>query len=257
MFFRIFEFISYVYKAKSKVVIHSPFVYKFYSEVIKNKRLDFEDSDIEKLWRNLKNSKKIINVNDLGTGSGLKSWRKISSIARKYSGRRKDARLISRIIRYFKPNILIELGTSLGYTTIYMAKAAGNASIYTLEGCRETSLIATENFNLYKLNIETITGNIDQTLESLLNRPGIKPDFVFFDANHTYEATVKYFEKCLEKATENSVFVFDDIYWSKGMKKAWIEIAGNSSVSVSIDLYHLGIVFFRKNIAKQHFVLKY
>jgi predicted O-methyltransferase YrrM len=137
-----------------------------------------------------------------------------------------------------------------------MAKAAGDAKIYTIEGCSETAFLAKQNFNKTCPDINLFIGNIDKVLPELLH-DNFKPEFVFFDGNHTMEATLRYFKLCLPYAGEKTVFVFDDIYWSAGMKKAWIKIISNPGIDISIDLFRLGIVFFKKNSAKQHYVLKY
>ncbi|MEI6854084.1 MAG: class I SAM-dependent methyltransferase, partial [Bacteroidota bacterium] len=138
----------------------------------------------------------------------------------------------------------------------YMAKAVEKARMITIEGCPETARLAKQNFDKAGLAIDLLVGSIDTVLPEFLGN-GFPLDFVFFDGNHTCEATLRYFEMCLMHSNERSVFVFDDIYWSAGMKKAWQSIVSHPRVTLSIDLYKMGIVFFKKNSAKQHFVLKY
>jgi predicted O-methyltransferase YrrM len=83
-----------------------------------------------------------------------------------------------------------------------------------------------------------------------------KLDLVFFDGNHQKVPTLDYFHHCLTKAHENSIFIFDDIHWSSEMDEAWQQIQGHEQVSLTIDLFQFGLVFFRKGIAKQHFTLR-
>ena len=145
----------------------------------------------------------------------------------------------------------------MGLTTAYLSKVDKNIKVYSFEGCDETAKIAQENFEKLALeNIEIIVGNIDETLPEKLNKTA-HLDFVFFDANHRYEPTIRYFQQCLEKSHDESCFIFDDIYWSEEMKQAWQTIQNHKSVSISIDLFWVGIVFFRKKQPKQHFVLKF
>ena len=151
---------------------------------------------------------------------------------------------------------IFELGTSLGINTLYLAKAWTQGKVTTFEGCPETLKIAQQNFEKLKANIHTVEGNIDETLPEELKKHD-KVDFVFFDANHRKSATLKYFHACLEKVDENTVFVFDDIYWTKDMGEAWDEIKNHHEVMLSIDLFDLGLVFFRKNQPKQHFLLRF
>ncbi len=258
MFFRIIEYIRYFFKAKSRFGIHAPFAYEFYSGVIMSgEKVPDSFCEIEDLRASMLRSKKSIRVKDFGTGARNESpLRRVSMIARSYANSGKDALLLYRIIRYVTPSAILELGTSLGFTTLYMAKAAIDVPVYTIEGCPETARLAKQNFDKCGMNIKLIVGNIDQVLPELLQK-NFKPGFVFFDGNHTKEATLRYFALCCQQADEKSVFVFDDIYWSAGMKEAWLTIISHPEVVLSIDLFRLGIVFFKKNSAKQHFVLKY
>jgi predicted O-methyltransferase YrrM len=258
MFFRIIEFIRYFFKARSKFGIHAPFAYDFYTKVFRQDKSETETfGEIEDIRKSLLRSGETIHVKDFGTGAKNESpHRRVSKIARSYANSGKDALLLYRIIRYVNPSAILELGTSLGFTTLYMAKAAGDTPVYTIEGCPETARLAKQNFDKCGLNIKLMVGNIDQVLPELLEK-NYKPGFVFFDGNHTKEATLRYFTLCCQQADEKSVFVFDDIYWSSGMKEAWLTIISHPEVVLSIDLFRLGIVFFKKNSAKQHFVLKY
>jgi predicted O-methyltransferase YrrM len=160
------------------------------------------------------------------------------------------------LVEYIKPQFILELGTSLGITTCYLAKASSEARVYTLEGCGETAEIAGQLFkDLGISNISQITGNINDTLPSCISQMP-RLDLVFFDANHAYQPTIHYFHICLSKATEESIFIFDDIHWSSEMQKAWEFIKNDPSVTLTLDLFYMGLVFFRKAQPKQHFILR-
>lgn len=258
MFFLIKEYAKYLFRAKSAYKIHAPFAYDFYIKVILSDST-YPDSlkEIEELRKSLLRSNEKIKVTDFGTGlSKNKEIRKVSTIANSYLKSKKDAFLLFRIVSSIKPKTILELGTSFGITTLYLAKAAQGAKVYSIEGCSETAHIAKRNFDSLNINIDLTIGNIDETLPMLLNND-VRPDFIYFDGNHTLEATMKYFNLCLQYVNENAVYVFDDIYWSSGMKMAWNKIISNPEVTLSIDLFNMGIVFFMKNSAKQHFILKY
>ncbi|MBP6386586.1 MAG: class I SAM-dependent methyltransferase [Pseudarcicella sp.] len=254
------RYLKFLYLSKNEHSLHSPFVFELYTKIIKvktnpNNRIN----KIEELRKSLKKNNNFITITDFGAGSKTnnKPQRSIASIAKNAEKPKKIAQLIYRLVHHFKPNTVLDLGTSLGITTLYQAEAYPDATIFSFEGCPETAQIAQKNFDkLDAKNIKIVIGNIDHTLpETIQNLPKI--DFVFFDANHQYHATMAYFETCKAKAHQDTFFIFDDIYWSAGMEKAWKEIVQHPDVMISIDLFYLGIVFFRKNQPKQHFVLRF
>ena len=135
-----------------------------------------------------------------------------------------------------------------------MSLGNSNAKITTIEGCPNISKFTQETFKQFNLeNIEVLTGNFSDSIETLkLNTY----DFVFFDGNHQKEATLNYFELLIETAHNDSVFIFDDIYWSKGMTEAWNTIIKHPKVTVSIDTFFWGFIFFRKEQKKEHFIIR-
>ncbi len=252
-------FIKFLLASRNEHSLHSPFVFDLYTKIVKVKKKLPIFIEVENLRKKLLKNRTIIEVTDFGAGSQIykTNHREIRQIAKSAEKSPRFGRLLFRLIQHFKPATVFDLGTSLGITTLYESKACESGWVYTFEGCPETAKIAKENFKALNCeNIEVILGNLDETLPKKLNE--IKQlDFVFFDANHRYEPTVRYFEICMTKATEDSVFVFDDIHWSDEMNKAWEYISNHSSVMISIDLFFVGLVFFRKNQPKQHFVLRY
>ncbi|MBK8365702.1 MAG: class I SAM-dependent methyltransferase [Bacteroidetes bacterium] len=171
--------------------------------------------------------------------------------------KKKYSQLIFRLVNFSNAKNIIELGTSLGITTLYISNAAKNGKVISLEGSTEIADLAKVNFQkMRSTNIEIVTGNFDTTLSGVLNKMQ-KVDLVYFDGNHRMQPTLEYFNLCLQKKTPDTVFIFDDIYWSREMKSAWDTIIQNKEVTISIDLFKLGIVFFRSGIPKQHFQLKF
>jgi predicted O-methyltransferase YrrM len=256
--FLVFRYLLFLFRSGNEHSIHSPYIFDLYLHSIKPKKHFYIFSEIEKIRTEFLQSKKKICVKDYGAGSRVNASaeRTISSIARHSEKSPELAQLLFRLIDYTKPLILFDLGTSLGTTTIYVASANKKSIVYTFEGCPGTAAIAEQNFKRLRLsNIKMILGNIDSTLsDTLATVPQV--DFVFFDANHRYEPTIRYFEQCLQKSHENSLFVFDDIHWSDEMEKAWEEIKQHPEVTITVDLFFLGLVFFRKKQPKQHFILR-
>jgi len=246
-------------KAKNRHGLHSPFVYRLADEVIYGFDTKKVYNEIENLRQGLTTDKRIINVTDLGAGSQVNKSKskKISEIAKTALKPAKLAQLLYRLTADLTPATIIELGACLGITTVYLQKAFPDAVVYTLEGCPETASVAVEIFKKSgKNNIELIAGNFDITLPGVINKlPRL--DLVFVDGNHLRDATLKYFEWCLPKVHENTLLIFDDVYWSKGMKEAWLQIKAHPRVTVTIDLFWIGLVYFRKGQAKQDFKIRF
>ncbi len=254
------QYLKYLLKAQNEHGFHSPFVYKFYLEVIKPDKILPEFKLIEAKRRSLKQSEEIIEMQDFGAGSKLGAFknRKVCEIAKNAEKPAKWARLLFRLVQFQKPKVIFDLGTCLGTTTSYMLVNNAINEFYSFEGCPNLIKRAQENINESRdSNVKFIQGNLDITLRETLNQLNQPLDFVFFDANHQYIPTINYFEMCLEKANENSLFIFDDIYWSHEMTLAWEYIKNNKDVTVTIDLFQIGLVFFRKEQVKEHFVARY
>ncbi len=266
------KYIKYWFSAKTAHGIHSPFVFELYNEAISKKGNYYSFDKIEHLRKKLLISKKEIEVTDLGTGKSGK--RTVSEIAERSAKDKKYCELLFRLAYHFKPNSILELGTSLGISTAYFASANPNAKVITIEGCPNTANEAKKNFESLVLNnIESVVGDFDSVLSAVLDRsqsertPSEKPapkrsfgeasNLVFIDGNHKKIPTLNYFNQLLEHITNNSVFIFDDIHWSDEMEEAWEEIKSHPKVSVTIDLFFLGLVFFRKEQAKENFILRF
>ncbi len=254
-----FRYLQYLLKARTRHGTHSPFVYNLLEEVVYDTRHYYVFDEIESLRKKLLRDGRIINVKDFGAGSKVNPSpkRKLKDIARNSAKAEKYGELMFRLIQKFKPETLLELGTSLGISALYQAAAAPKSKLITMEGCPETAAVAKENFDELELNnVEIIVGNFDETLSTTLNKI-TKLDYAFFDGNHRKNPTLAYFRQCLTKTNNDSVFIFDDIHWSDEMEEAWEEIKAHSSVTVTIDLFFIGLVFFRKEQEKQDFVIRY
>lgn len=240
--------------------VHSPFVYDFIRKVLMDKRGFYAYETIEARRKDLLKDNRVLLVEDFGAGSKLikTNQRTISEIAKSSLKPKKFSQLIFRIVNYYAPKNILELGTSLGITTSYLASANEQAFVNTMEGSTAIAAIAQENFNQMQLkNIALTVGNFDDTLPAFLAKEN-SLDFVFVDGNHRYEPTIRYFKQLLNKVHENSILIFDDIHWSKEMEDAWKEIQQDQQVMVTIDLFFIGLVFFRKeNKVKQHFTINF
>lgn len=254
-----YNYLKYLINAKSRHGTHSPFVYKLLDECIYNKERRSEYGLIEDIRKQLLISNECIEITDFGAGSKIDNSkkRKIKDIAKYSAKKAKYGRLLFNICAYFNPKNGLELGTSLGISTLYQALGAKEMVLYTLEGCPNTAKIAQANFEKANISsIKLITGSFEQTLTPLLEQLD-SLDYVFFDGNHKKEPTLRYFHSCLQKKHNDSVFIFDDIHWSEEMEEAWEEIKNHPEVTVTLDLFMVGIVFFRKEQPKEHFSIRY
>jgi predicted O-methyltransferase YrrM len=259
--YRIIAFLKYLNKSGTRHSVHSPFVYSLIEDVIRNRKNDPAFDAIHALRVEILRKTQLIEITDFGAGSGFKNYEhrfeKVSQIARKSSVTEKYGRLLFYLVQYFKPQTIIELGTSLGISTLYLAMADPSVKVCTVEGCTTKSEQASANFEALKVtNIEQHIGRFDIVLPDVIRQVG-KLDFAFIDGHHTYDATLGNFETLLNISHDNTVFVFDDIHWSAGMEKAWLEIASHERVTVSIDLFHMGIVFLKKGLSRQKFVIRF
>lgn len=197
------------------------------------------------------NDGRTIFVRDLGTGPDRQ--RRIAEIAGKSLKKPRLAQLLFRIAEKYQCRNITELGTSLGITTLYLASSSSQIKCITFEGCPQTAAIARQNFEKAgKQNIRIIEGNIGGMLTKTLSSAPLQ-DLIFMDANHSYEATLEYFNQCLNFCHDKSIIVLDDIYWSDGMARAWNEIKENQRVTSTVDIYHMGFVFLNPDLNKQHY----
>lgn len=240
--------------------IHSPFVFDFVQNVMNDSRQFYAFEWIEQIRKSLLVNDKVLTIEDFGAGSTVAKGnvRKVSDIARSALKPKKFGQLLFRMVNYYRANNIIELGTSLGITTAYLASANLNGNVYTFEGAKQVAAIAKQVFDSLSINnIQTIEGNFDDTLQKHLNKIACV-DYAFVDGNHRKKPTIQYFEQLLGKSTESSVFIFDDIHWSDEMEEAWKYIKQHSAVTLTIDLFFIGIVFFRREQKiPQHFTVRF
>jgi len=240
--------------------IHSPFVFDFIKNVLRDKKEYEYYQVIEKGRQQLLKQKGSIEVEDLGAGSAVIKTNKrvVANMAKSSLKPAKYAQLLYRMVNYYQSSTILELGTSFGITTSYLAAANTHAKVYTIEGSPAIANLAKKTFNRVGLkNIELTEGNFNNVLPELLTKTG-NIDLAFIDGNHRKEPTLEYFAQLLNCSTPNTILVFDDIHWSPEMEEAWAIIQQHPAVTLSIDLFFIGIVFFNVDINhKQHFTIRF
>jgi predicted O-methyltransferase YrrM len=256
MFYQITQYLKFLSKSTNQHGVHSPFVYDLITKCFYDKTNYQAYKNISEYRKALNKNKTQIAVTDLGSGS-QKMNSKLRSVSKmtKYAGTTYfRAKLIYRIVSYFNSKNILELGTSLGIATHAMQLANPNSQITTIEGCPNLSEFTKINFLKNQMSSVTLINDDFQKALKTLNNKSF--DLIFFDGNHQKESTLQYFNALLPSTHNDSLFIFDDIYWSKEMTEAWEIIKQHPKVTVTIDTFYWGFVFFRSEQIKEHFTIR-
>jgi len=257
------SYLKFYSSATTVYQAHSPSLYRFASNVVESRHASppiFRD--IEAIRKNHQQSSQPVDFRELGAGSqkGGSTTKTIGSIARSSLSGRRQCRQLARMVATYQPQTVLELGTSLGIATMYMAASGSNCRVYTCEGDPTVAHWASQSFDKLGLqNIQLHLGPFEQTLVPLLEKLQ-QVDMAFLDGNHSYAPTIQYFHTLLAYCTKDTLLVFDDIYWSEEMTAAWHYIREHEAVTQSIDLYHMGIVMVggtASGTAPQHKLIEY
>ena len=254
------NFIKHYWSATRIDVLHSPFVFDLYNSCIARQKTATELIPVEELRKSVQQNQTQITQQDFGALGNLNKQRtkSIAYFAKTHAKPTRLAHIIYHMVTKYGYLNCVELGTSLGFTSMCIAKGLpNNAKLITIEGANEIAQVAQQHFTQLNLTdkIDLRVGNFNDLLPAVLNEL-TQVDLAFIDGNHTYEATINYFNLLLQKTHNNSVLIFDDIYWSKGMTKAWEEIKHHPKVTVTVDLFYIGLVYFRTQQAEEHFKLR-
>jgi predicted O-methyltransferase YrrM len=266
MLFQIKSYLKFLWHSKNEHAVHSPFVFNLITKCFYDKKPKPEYQVLKEYRNSLLENKNTIEVTDFGAGSKVfkSNTRQIAKIVKTAGISPKRAELLFRITNYFQPKSILEIGTSLGLATSALALGNSKAKITTLEGCLETAKIA--QLQLAKLssraqsrdNINNVKSVVTEfsVYFSTSNFQLLTSDLIYFDGNHSKTATLEYFELLLPTITNDTVWIFDDIHWSPEMSAAWEIIQKHPKVTLTIDTFQWGLVFFRREQPKEHFVIR-
>ena len=257
MFHKIVSFFCFISKSKSEHGVHSPFVYKLTTTCFFKKKNEKKLNTFLNYKKDLSKNISLLEIYNFGSISNvlLFNRRKRLKIIKGKGFSNKRAMLLINLMQYFRPENILEIGTSLGLSTSALASSNKNSKITTLEGCIETVKIAKAMFEKYNFNhVKLLTGNFNSILPKIFKNTIY--DFIYFNGNHNRKTTLEYFEASLISINNNSVFLFVDIHWNKEMELAWEDIKNHPQVTVTIDTYQWGFVFFRKEQEKEHFSIR-
>lgn len=252
------SYIKFLWDSKNEHGVHSPFVFDLVTKCFYDSKKYPEYIILKNYRKSLLENKTTIEVTDFGAGSRVfkSNTRVVSKIAKTAGISEKRAELLFRITNYFQPENVLEIGTSMGLATSALSLGNPKAKITTLEGCPNTMSIAKNQLLLQNLkNIELVTTEFSTYLKTQNLKPKTQ-DLIYFDGNHSKKATLQYFELLLPTITNETVWIFDDIHWSADMEEAWEIIKNHPKVTVTIDTFQWGLVFFRIEQEKEHFVIR-
>ena len=240
--------------------MHSPFVFDLTTNILPSAPCQTQPM-ADSMRRELLLEELQILIEDHGAGYDghtKSSHRKsIREILRSSARDQKTGALLHRLVKAYQPAQMLELGTNLGFSALYQADANPQGKLISVEGAVQLAVLASKGLKMRTPNAEIHCGTFENVLHSQIDWNQFKPGHVLIDGNHRKEPTLAYFHFLLPKVKDGALMVFDDIHWSPGMTEAWESLIQHPEVSVSVDLFSLGLVWIRKNQAKEHFVLRF
>lgn len=240
--------------------VHSPFVYHIVRHVITGHHSDAAlRQRMEAYRKGLAADSTPLMVGSIGAVPRPPRLRTVGEIAGQTSTSDKYGRLLSRLAEELQPRGILELGTSMGVSAAYLSAGCPSAKIVSIEGLAEVAAVAERHLHAAGFdNVSVLRGDIDRLLPQALDSlPDGEVDMAFVDANHSRDATMRYFEALAARRARRCLLVFDDIYWSSGMTEAWRAIASDERVMTTIELPRMGLAFFRPGCTKEHYVVRW
>lgn len=261
--YRVFSYLRHVLTAWNTTGegIHSPSLFYIVRFLFRDKNSYYCFETIEQRRASLLANRDVVEVIDYGScgcPSGMRVMRRISDVAKYQLECAQVQQVLFRLLAYMnegehRPLEILELGTSLGITTTYLASVDSKNRVMSFEGSSSIASLARKQWQLLGLeNIECVEGRIEDTL---YNNARARLDFVYVDANHTYEATMEYVHFLLDRMSPKGIVVVDDIHYSREMYRAWEELKKDKRVTSSMDLFHVGLLFVNPYYMKRHYTI--
>lgn len=254
-------YFQYLLKAKRNPGLDSSFVSSIVKEVLPHQPSE-AGLQIKDIQKSLSKNDRRVEYTDLGAGSAASGGgtvtRSMGQMAKVSSRKYREGELLHRLCAFLQPKVCLELGTHLGLSTLYQFSAVPQSRFVTIEGAKAVALLARQTWTYYgtENKPELHVGNFDTVLPELLSS-GLKPDYVLIDGNHRYEPTISYARQLIKAMAGIGVIVFDDIYWSEGMKNAWKEIISWPEVRLSLNLFQFGVIFLEADTTKTDLILRW
>lgn len=248
------DFLNFARQSTRIENIKDDLLQQFCLKIMQN--IDYQEDFqlLESIRTDLLRNESELEIVEFGAGSsfGNKPYKRIKDIAKQQLSNPYQLQLLYHMIRYNDSKHIIELGASLGLSSLYLAKAAPKGMVNSFEGNPHFITFIKEQMHAQQVkNINLIPGNFDTTLIDFCKQKQ-RIDFAFIDGNHRSKPTIQYFEAILPHLHEKSIVVFDDIHWSKDMYQAWQTIQKHPKVQVSLDMYVMGIILFDQELFEKN-----
>ena len=247
------EYIKYRWNARTLHGIHSPFIFDFMEKASKLRPNVRDEMVIKNFVFKQRRNRKKLEIKDYGAKSKkLDQYRSIDQIFKTSSSFGKNGILLFRICMHFKPQNILELGTSIGMGSLYMHLANPKSRLISIEGCPETHSIAKDNLKTYP--IELINNTFKNAIQTFSQE---KFDLVFIDGHHNGKALLEYMDALMQYTHDNTIFVLDDIRWSHSMLDSWNKLSGAQTYHLSLDFFRMGVLIRRPQQMKENFILRF
>ena len=151
---------------------------------------------------------------------------------------------------------ILELGTNTGLSAYYLLSSKYKPTLVTIEGSSQLCQIAQENIRNFSPRFEIVNKLFDDALTDLV-KSNQKFDMAFIDGQHEEQATIYYANKIKQLMNPGGIILFDDIFWSEGMSRAWDKIKEDDEFESVIGLRTRGIAVLRSNDSESQILPRY
>ncbi|MCF8236593.1 MAG: class I SAM-dependent methyltransferase [Saprospiraceae bacterium] len=241
--FKLIQLFTYYWQARTAYSMHSPLLYSFCREVLDDRRSFYAFEEIE-IWRyHLLHESSELHVVDLGAGGqdALDQNRIVSSIAKTSLSPPWKCRYLFRMVLWWKPDLLLEFGTSLGVSTAYLAAASIHTPLITVDGSDSHLQLARKGWNKLGLDhIEEWNLSFQQAIQRIpWDQHG--RILIYLDGDHRPARVLEILQTIQEKTRHPFLVIIDDIRWSDDMWAGWQEWRSAFQSGAWLDLYQVGI----------------
>jgi predicted O-methyltransferase YrrM len=263
--FRFQTTLRWYVRAKNPAVVRGEYLREFLREVYLDDRHYHAFDLVCSIRRHWRRQPGTVSTATLGAPSRTTraSRRPVSGLVRKNAIDAPTGKLLFRVALWLRASSILELGTNMGISGLYLHAPNTKATLHTVEGNEEVATLARQTFQMagagpgLRLHHASFDDWLKEHLPSDTQAGTFQSlDLLFLDGDHRYAPTLSYVKRLIPLRSAEAVFIVADIHWSPGMERAWEELKALPEVSASLDLYHLGVLFFKPGIEKEHLAVR-
>ena len=214
--------------------VHSPFVFDLITTVIEEKRFYYCYERLKLVRESLLENRDRVVFNNRGYT--------VNEFLKRFCFSEREDMLLFRLANRFQPRTIYIHGCDLGLAPLYLTSWSEGAVCTVIES--EPSLAAIAQKTIVEHPSASIDFHTSFNPENTENRIF---DFIVLGKTFSIDA----FESFLPYINDNSIIVISDIHSSEKNRKIWKRICVAPKVTVTIDLYSLGIVFFNPKLHRK------